>query len=114
MTTKKPTKREMFTKILATLTDADEIAFIEHEIELLDKKNATGKTAKAFALTELHNEILSVMEDGVQYTVSAIMKRTPSLSALSNQKVTAAMRQLLDNGFVNRIEEKRVAFFIKA
>ena len=114
MNNKKPTKREMFTKILATLTDEAEIAFIKHEIELLDKKNASNSAPKEFVLSPLHETILAAMEDGVQYTVSAVMKLDSALSELTIQKVTAALRQLLDHGYVKRVEEKRTAFFIKA
>ena len=43
------TKTEMFTAIRETLTDAEQIAFIDHEIELLAKRNAnrSSKPSKA-------------------------------------------------------------------
>ncbi len=43
------TKTEMFTAIRETLTDAEQIAFIDHEIELLAKRNAnrSSKPTKA-------------------------------------------------------------------
>ena len=43
------TKTEMFTAIRSNLSDADQIAFIDHEIELLAKRNAhrSDKPTKA-------------------------------------------------------------------
>ena len=43
------TKTEMFVAIRANLTDAEQIAFIDHEIEMLAKRNATrsSKPTKA-------------------------------------------------------------------
>ena len=43
------TKTEMFAAIRETLTDAEQIAFIDHEIELLAKRNAnrSSKPSKA-------------------------------------------------------------------
>ena len=39
-TTKKMTKREMFEQIKSHLTDPAEVAVVEHELELLAKKNS--------------------------------------------------------------------------
>ncbi len=43
------TKSEMFAAIRANLTDAEQIAFIDHEVELLAKRNAarSSKPTKA-------------------------------------------------------------------
>lgn len=43
------TKTEMFTAIRANLVDAEQIAFIDHEIEMLAKRNAnrSSKPSKA-------------------------------------------------------------------
>ena len=43
------TKTEMFTAIRSNLSDADQIAFIDHEIELIAKRNAqrSSKPTKA-------------------------------------------------------------------
>ena len=50
MTIKKITKRDRFNALLAlseVQADADLVAFIEHEIELLDKKNSSEKKLTA-------------------------------------------------------------------
>lgn len=56
-------------------------------------------------------EILSFLADGKQATVSDLMKGIPSLSELSNQRVSAIVRQLTLSGEVVRTEDKRKAFF---
>ncbi len=56
----KMTKREMFEQIRTHLTDEAEIAFIDHELELLARKNerkSTKPTAKQIANAELMNLI---------------------------------------------------------
>lgn len=55
--------------------------------------------------------ILAVLADGVQRTVSDLMKEVPALADLSNQRVSAIVRQLTLSGEVVRIEDKRKAFF---
>lgn len=114
---KKMTKREMFNQILTHLTDADEIAFIEHQIELLDKKGS-AKSGKPTA-TQVANEAVKVaivdfMEDGASYSINDFIAGVPELAEASNQKVSALMKQLVDAGIVVKFHEKRKAFFTKA
>ena len=52
--------------------------------------------------------------DTTPATVSEIMKRDEVLSGLSNQKVSALMTQLINDGMVKKIEEKRKSFFALA
>ena len=66
--------------------------------------------------TQLENQnhkaaILAVLADGVQRTVSDLMKEVPVLADLSNQRVSAIVRQLTLSGEVVRIEDKRKAYF---
>lgn len=56
-------------------------------------------------------EILSLLADGNQYTITDIMKGVPSMSDLSNQRVSAIVRQLTLSGEVVRVEDKRKAYF---
>lgn len=44
-------------------------------------------------------------------TITEIMKGVPSVGALSNQRASAIVRQLVLSGEVVRTEEKRKAFF---
>ena len=113
----KMTKREMFAQILSHLTDEAEIAFVEHEIELLVKK-AGAKSGKATA-TQVANEaikadILTFMEGAGALTIAEITVGVEALADASNQKVSALMKQLVDAGMVVKSFEKRKAFFTKA
>jgi DNA-binding transcriptional regulator GbsR (MarR family) len=54
------------------------------------------------------------MEDGKAYTIGDLMKEVPELADLTNQRVSALVRQLKDDGLVVREEIKRKAYFTKA
>ena len=56
-------------------------------------------------------EILNLLADGNQYTITDIMKGVPSMADLSNQRVSAIVRQLTLSGEVVRVEDKRKAYF---
>jgi predicted transcriptional regulator len=115
MTNKKMTKREMFEQIKANyqLTEA-EVAFIDHELELLAKKNASEKkpTAQQVANEGLKQTIMDVLtENGGLMTITDIQKSCEELAELSNQKVSALVRQLKDDGKVEKVEDKRKSYF---
>ena len=114
--TKKMTKREMFEMIKANHNlSADEIAFIDHELELLAKKNSAEKkpTAVQVANEGIKADILAGMEVGKKYTITDLMKSVDACAELSNQRVSALVRQLVADGSVERTEEKRKAYFHK-
>lgn len=113
---KKMTKKEMFNQILTHLTDVEEIAFINHEIELLERKHNGGD--KAPTKTQVENEklkiaILECMEIGVRYTITDLMTLVPELAGKTNQKVNSLITQMKNDKKVERIYEKRVAYFAK-
>ena len=113
---KKMTKREMFEMIKANHNlSADEIAFIDHELELLAKKNSAEKkpTAVQVANEGIKADIFDGMEIGKKYTITDLMKEIPACAELSNQRVSALVRQLVADGSVERTEEKRKAYFHK-
>ncbi len=111
---KKMTKREYFEQIKANynLTEA-EVAFIDHEIDLLAKKNASGGERKPTATQKenvgIKDAILEVLAEGSALTVTEIVKALDG--DFTNQKVSALVRQLVADGKVERFEEKRKAYF---
>ena len=124
--TKKMTKRMRFEALL-NIPDvsADEgmRAFIEHEIELLDKKNSAERkpTAKQTANVGVKAEILEIVQADPNrlFTVSDILKALGNPD-FTNQKVSALVRQMYDTTGENptgeqfalvRLEEKRKAYF---
>ena len=114
MANKKMTKRDYFTAILSKYPlTADEQAFIEHELELLAKKNASDKkpTAQQVANEGIKAAIVAGMTPNCLYTVTEIQKEIPECAGMSNQKVSALVRQLKDAGLVVKTEDKRKSYF---
>ena len=118
MTNKKMTKREMFTEMLNKYNfTEDEKAFINHELELLAKKNSTDKkpTAQQIANAGIIEAIVEGMEPNRLYTITEIIKEIPACNELTNQRVSALVRQTYNcaNPRIERIEDKRKAYFRK-
>ena len=114
--TKKPTKRENFTALLnfaEVKANPTLVEFINHEIELLEKKNSSEKkpTAQQTANDAIKVAILDNMVEGKMYTITEIIKAVPECADLTNQRVSALVRQLKDEGQLVRIEDKRKAYF---
>ena len=109
----KITKKEMFTMIKAQVKDnAEMVAFIDHEIELLDKKASNKKATKTQeANVGIKSTILAVLEGGKSMTITEMQGASVELGKLSNQKVSALVRQLVDAGDVVRTIDKKVSRF---
>lgn len=121
------TKREMYTTILG-LNDVQASpelsAFVEHELELLDKKNkTTGKKSATPRQKEnvvLCAAIYDAMESGKQYTVTDLCDIVDDPDA-TQSRVSSLMRQMDDqphgdkhgDGRVIRVKEKRKTYFVK-
>lgn len=107
------TKRESFNAIRTLIADnAELVAFIDHELELLDKKNSyksNKPTAKQMENAEVKTEIVKVLSGGKAMTITEI---ADSLSGdYTNQRVSALVTQLVNDGAVVRSVEKRKAYF---
>ena len=90
--------------------------FIAHEVELLSKKNSADKkpTAQQEANATIKADILALMEANPNqlFTVSELLKKVPNLpDTMTNQRMSALVRQMVDAGQVKRTEDKRKAFF---
>ena len=109
----KITKKEMFTMIKAQVKDnAEMVAFIDHEIELLDKKASNKKATKTQeANVGIKSTILAVLEGGKSMTVTEMQGASAELGELSNQKVSALVRQLVEAGKVVKTIDKKVSRF---
>jgi len=120
---KKVTKKEMFAMVREVVMDcsksAEEInamlTFLDHEVELLTKKSQS-KSKKETA-NDLENarlmgvivDTLATVNGGI--TVSDLMAKNSELGNLSNQKVSALMKKLVDAGKVSKAVEKGKSFF---
>lgn len=113
---KKLTKREKF-EMLKGMTEVKAnpmlTEFIDHELELLAKKNASEKkpTAQQVANEGLKQTIMDVLtENGGLMTITDIQKASAELAELSNQRISALVRQMVGVS-VERVEDKRKAYF---
>ena len=119
---KKITKKEMFLQVIA-LAQGEEISvsldeimeFARHEIDLLNKK-ASSKSKKEKAndaenvrLSDLILEVLLDFKGAL--TISEIMAKNDELGDLSNQKVSALMKKLVDGGQVVKSVNKGRSYF---
>ena len=116
MTTKRLTKRDHFNALLAIAevkANPTLVEFIEHELDLLAKKNAADKkpTAQQTANKAICDAIVNGVERGTLYTITDIIKTVPECADLTNQRVSALVRGMVDNGAMERVEEKRKAYF---
>ena len=119
-TVKKMTKKDYFNtlrSIPAVQADPALVEFIDHELELLAKKNTADKkpTAQQEANAVIKQNVLTVLADGEKRTVSDLLKMVPDLpDTMTNQRMSAIVRQMVDAGEVIRTEDKRKAYFSKA
>ena len=116
---KKVTKKDNFNALLSLAevkANPKLVEFINHEIELLEKKNSAEKkpTAQQTANDAIKVAILDNMVEGKKYTITDLIKSVPECADLTNQRVSALVRQLVDEKQVVRSEDKRKAYFALA
>lgn len=109
----KKTKREFFGEIRALVGDnAELVAFIDHELELLDKK-ATSKSNK---VSTEHTELMETIKNELAridraVTITELQKESETLADYSNQKLSAMLKKLVDNGVVTKVVDKKKSYF---
>lgn len=117
MTNSKMTKRDYFNRILSYAHDED-IEFLQHELELLDRKNSAERkpTAKQVENASFKQDILNWMTVGEQYVVADIVKGVPSIveAGISANRVTAMMTQLVAEGSIVKTVDKRKSYYALA
>lgn len=128
--TEKITKKDYFNAMLEILaSDSDNHCygdkgisvpaireFIGHEVELLTKKNSrkpTKPTKSATETADVAEKILAEMPTDEKLTVTQIQNMIPDLATCSNQRVTSALKVLVNTGFVENTHEKGKSLFRK-
>ena len=115
---KKLTQREIVEMMLA---DATIVAnptykeYLEGRLDALNKKASTSKkpTATQLANESIKAEILANLTDkGV--TITYMQKHISACADLTNQKISALLKQLVDAGSVVKYTESRITYFKKA
>ena len=88
------------------------VAYLENELALLDKKAQNKKATKTqeqnVGIKATILEVLATIGSG---TVTDIQNGNEELSALSNQKVSALVRQLVESGEVVKTTDKKKSIF---
>jgi len=109
------TKREMFTAIRAIVADnAEMVAFIDHEVELLDKKKTSAKKPTK---TQIENEgfkadiIAYLTEADAPKTIKELQAEVDSLAGLTNQRITHLLTDLVKSETVTKEYVKKVPYF---
>lgn len=117
MENKRMTKRDYFSRLIeivegAYVDNSTEIVdFLNHEIELLSKKsNVKTKTQK-------ENEVLvervfdALVAVGRPVTVSELQGADAEIGDMSNQKVSALLKKLVDAERVVKTVDKKKSYF---
>ena len=113
------TKREMFNIIKAGMADNSEVvAFVDHELELLAKKNSAERKP---TVNQLDNKkIKKVVLEGIganSYTITEIIKNVlanTEWADLTCSRMTAIATQMAEDGDLIREVVKRKAYYKKA
>lgn len=111
------TKKEMFTALLnlnEVAVRPDLVAGIEHEIDLLSRKNASTRKPTAhqeendMLIEKIVNVLFRAPEAGMTVTEIAKALNNPDLT---HSRINQLVKKLKDNGTVIREEVKRRAYF---
>lgn len=131
MANNKITKKEYFAIVKGIVeassadNKADIVAFLDHEVELLDKKSgkskATPTQAANIVTLNVIKEVLGGLDKPVTITELLTDARLQSYTettkdgektiAMTNQKLSSLVKKLVDAGEVVRTEEKKKAYF---
>ena len=114
---KKITKKDRYAQLLAieeVSANEDLVAFIKHEIELLEKKagkSGTSKTQKENVEIRV-NLLTALAEVGKAVTISEFQKESEYASQFSNQKISALFKTMVEKDCtVEKTVEKGKSYF---
>ena len=112
------TKMDNYKALLALAdvqANADLVAFVEHEMEMLANKNAKRSdkpTATQVENAEIAELVPTVMESGKMYRLSEIKALIPKLAnASGTQRIAVICNKLTESGTLVRTTEKRVVYY---
>ena len=112
----KKTKREFFGEIKEIVKENTELVeFIDHELELLDKKTSAKSTKVNTEQIELMGKIVNALNKiGRSVTISELQKENAEMAEYSNQKLSAMLKKLVDNKQVTKMIDKKKSYFMVA
>lgn len=123
----KKTKKDFYMEMVEIFQELDKgeyVDFCNHQIELLDKKS-TG--SKGLTKVQQENETIKdmILEELAKYqsengiTITELLKQSDVLSNyvtvegknITNQKLSALMKKLVDEKIVSRTTDKKISYF---
>lgn len=110
----KLTKKDYFKKIMEVCaSDSNIVAFCEHEIELLEKKNSSkGQTKVQKENEDIKASIVNALvEIAKPVTITELQASNETMATYSNQKLSALLKQLVDSKEVIKTTEKKKSYF---
>lgn len=120
MENKKMTKKETINLLIDVLMGNKEVEdtqifvdFLIHERELLEKKSSnSGQTKTQKENETIKEKIVETLRDLGKYaTITEIQNANVELSTYSNQKISALLKQLVDNKEIEKVIDKKKAYF---
>lgn len=120
MENKKMTKKETINLLIDVLMGNKEVEdmqifidFLTHERELLEKKSSnSGQTKTQKENETIKEKIVETLKELNKYaTITDIQTANEELSAYSNQKISALLKQLVDNKEIEKVIDKKKAYF---
>ena len=123
MENKKMTKKETINLLIDVLMGNQEVEdmqifvdFLTHERELLEKKSSNSGQTKTQKENETIKEkiVATLQELDRPVIITELQEANAELANLSNQKISALLKQLVDNGIVKREVDKKKAYFTLA
>lgn len=98
---------------IASVVDETAKAKLQKMLEQTLKKNSADRkpTKTQVENVTLKDAIYAYMTFGQKYTITDLMTQCKALEGMTNQKVSALVRQLVLDGKVIREEIKRKAYF---
>lgn len=120
MENKKMTKKETINLLIDVLMGNKEVEdmqifvdFLTHERELLEKKSSnSGQTKTQKENETIKEKIVETLRDLGKYaTITEIQNANVELGTYSNQKISALLKQLVDNKEIEKVIDKKKAYF---
>ena len=116
MTNKKMTKKDYFNMLKAidsVSKNAELVKFIDHELELLNRKNSSERKLSGNALVNvgLKEEIIKIFSNEPKRLFTATEIQKSMADDYTIQRVSALLKQLRESGQIEKVEEKRKSFF---
>lgn len=109
------TKREMFAEIRnAVIDNAEMVAFIDHEIELLNRKSTSPKKPTK---TQMENDAFKAVivdyltEVDASKTIKELQTEVAELNGLTNQRITHMLTDLVKTGTLTKEYVKKTPYY---